>query len=293
MVQGGLLPGIIHTIAVRITCCPGLRGYYRYFLIVPEDTITLYPHNSLTEREPGQGRVFIIRGMDMRFSHISLIAVMLVVIAVALAGCSGSSPAAPSSSGTQTTGTAAGAASGGSSVPAAGSVVSGANLFGNANYKWYEYKMTSKDMSSNTKFEVSQDTYKGKAVKHTKMTSTMTTPMAATTIYDIYMDASGVSMGGHMKMISNGQTIMDQDIPAGDPSKTPKDPTADPTVQYTFVGVEPVNVPAGTYPAAMKYTANIQGMTSTYWTAPGVPTFVKMVMKSTDGDITEELVGWG
>ena len=153
--------------------------------------------------------------------------------------------------------------------------------------------MTSKDMSSIMKTEVSQDTYKGKAATHTKMTSTMTTPMAATTIYDMYVDASGVSLGGHMKMISNGQTVMDQDIPPGDTSKAPKDPNVDKTVQYTFVGVEPVTVPAGIYPAAMKYTATIQGMTSTYWTAPGVPMFVKMVVKSTDGDITQELVGWG
>jgi hypothetical protein len=153
--------------------------------------------------------------------------------------------------------------------------------------------MTSKDMSSNMKTEVFQDSYQGKAATHTKMTNTMTTPMAATTIIDMYMDVSGVSLGGHMKMISNGQTVMDQDIPPGDTSKAPKDPNADKTAQYIFVGVEPVTVPAGTYPAAMKYTATVQGMTSTYWTATGVPMFVKMVVKSADGDITQELVGWG
>ena len=231
-------------------------------------------------------------GNRMKISRISFIAIMLVVIAVAIAGCSSTSPTAPATGGTPAT-TTGGTTSGGSSAPATGSVISGANIFGNANYKWFEYKMTSKDMSSDMKTEVSQDTYNGKAVTHTKMTSTMTTPMAATTIYDMYVDASGVSLGGHMKMISNGQTVMDQDIPPGDPSKAPKDPNVDKTVQYTFVGVEPVTVPAGIYPAAMKYTATIQGMTSTYWTAPGVPMFVKMVVKSTDGDITQELVGWG
>jgi hypothetical protein len=217
---------------------------------------------------------------------------MLVVIAVAIAGCSSTSPTTSTTGGTPAATTAAGAPSGGS-APAAGSVVSGASLFGNANYKWFEYKMTAKDMSSNMKTEVSQDTYKGKAATHTKMTSTMTTPMAATTIIDMYVDASGVSQGGHMKMISNGQTVMDKDIPPGDTSQVPKDPNTDKTVQYIFVGVEPITVPAGTYPAAMKYTATIQGMTSTYWTAPGVPMFVKMVVKSTEGDITQELVGWG
>ena len=153
--------------------------------------------------------------------------------------------------------------------------------------------MTSKDMSSNIKTEISQETYQGKTATHTKMTSTMTTPMSAITVTDMYMDASGVSLGGHIKMISNGQTVMDQDIPPGDTSKAPKDPNTDKTIQYTFVGVEPVTVPAGIYPASMKYTATIQGTTSTYWTVSGVPMFVKMVMKSADGDITEELVGWG
>jgi hypothetical protein len=228
-------------------------------------------------------------GNRMKISRISIIAIMLVVIAVAIAGCSSTTP---TTGGAPAATTAAGAKPG-SSAPAAGSVVSGASLFGNANYKWFEYKMTAKDMSSNMKTEVSQDTYKGKAATHSKMTSTMTTPMAATTITDMYVDASGVSLGGHMKMISNGQTVMDQDIPPGDTSKAPKDPNTDKTVQYIFVGVEPVSVPAGTYPAAMKYTATIQGMTSTYWTAPGVPMFVKMVVKSTEGDITQELVGWG
>lgn len=229
----------------------------------------------------------------MRFSHIGIIAVVLVVIAVALAGCSGSSPTTPSGGGTPASTSSAGAASGASSAPATGSVVSGANLFGNSNYNWYEYKMTAKDMSSNIKTEVSQGTYQGKTATHSKMTNTMTTPMNAITIIDSYVDASGVFLGGHMKMISNGQTIMDRDIPPGDSSTVPNDPNTDKTVQYTFVGVEPVTVPAGTYPVAMKYTATIQGMTSTYWTSPGVPTFVKMVMKSTGGDITEELVGWG
>ena len=235
----------------------------------------------------------IFGGMRMKYSRISIIAIVLVVIAVAIAGCSGTSPTTPPTGGTPAVTTAAGAPSATTSAPAAGSIVSGAGIFGNANYKWFEYKMTSKDMSSNMKTEVSQDTYNGKAATHTKMTMTSTTPMAATTIYDMYVDASGVSLGGHMKMVSNGQTILDQDIPPGDSSKTPKDPNADKTMQYTFVGVEPVSVPAGTYPAAMKYTATIQGMTSTYWTAPGVPMFVKMVVKSTDGDITQELVGWG
>jgi hypothetical protein len=125
--------------------------------------------------------------------------------------------------GTPATTASAGAKPGTASAPAAGSVVSGESFFENANYKWFEYKMSSKDMSSNMKTEVSQDTYNGKAATHTQMTMTTTTPMADTTITDMYVDASGISLGGHMKMISNGKTVLDEDIPPGDTSKAPKD----------------------------------------------------------------------
>ena len=77
----------------------------------------------------------------MRFSHISLIAVMLVVIAVALAGCTGSSPAQPRPAGgnTPAAGSTTSGSSGSGSQPSA---VSGADLFGNLNYNWVEYKMS-------------------------------------------------------------------------------------------------------------------------------------------------------
>ena len=114
-------------------------------------------------------------------------------------------------------------------------------------------------MSSNMKTEVSKETYQGKAATHSKMTSTMTTPMAATTITDMYIDVSGVSLGGHIKMISNGQTVMDQDIPPGDTSKAPKDPNTDKTVQYTFVGVEPVTVPGWCIPGRDEIYGNHSG----------------------------------
>lgn len=56
---------------------------------------------------------------------------------------------------------------------------------------------------------------------------------------------------------------------------------------------EPVTVPAGIYPDAMEYTSNGQGTISTYWTASGIPGFIKMVENSTDGNNTRELAGWG
>jgi hypothetical protein len=59
------------------------------------------------------------------------------------------------------------------------------------------------------------------------------------------------------------------------------------------VGIEPVSVGAGTYPAATKYMVTSEGQKIYYWTAPGVPTFVKFQSLSSDGDIVMELNGWG
>jgi hypothetical protein len=93
--------------------------------------------------------------------------------------------------------------------------------------------------------------------------------------------------GGSMTMdcSSTGQT-------SGQPSSSnPADVKSD--VKFTFVGIEPVSVGAGTYPAATKYLVTSQGQKIYYWTAPGVPTFVKFLAASKDGDVVMELNGWG
>jgi hypothetical protein len=192
--------------------------------------------------------------IKMKISRISTVAIMLVVIAVAIAGCSSTSPAAPATGEAPSTTTAAGAPSGGSSAPAAGSVVSGANIFGTASpYNWIEYKMSSSGITIFTKYEKS-----GKCT--------------------VRMVGEGLPSGG-----------MTQDCSAtgGQQQQNPSEVSSD--VTYTFVGIEPVSVPAGTYPAASKYTSTYQGVTSTFWTAPGVPGFVKMQTS----DATMELNGWG
>src|SRR5512139_2006759 len=93
--------------------------------------------------------------MDMKVSHISLLAVTLVVTAAIFAGCSGTSTAAPPAGGTGTTGTSPSGSttlSGGgtqttdtSSPGSSGTqaaAVTGADLFGHLNYNWVEYKTT-------------------------------------------------------------------------------------------------------------------------------------------------------
>ena len=192
----------------------------------------------------------------MKFSHISVIAIIFVVIAVSIAGCTSSSPATPAAP------AAGGAPSGGSTVPAAGTDVTGANIFGTgASYNWIEYKMSAGGMTVFTKFE--------KTGKCTMRMEGKDLPGGSMTI-----DCS-----------STGQT-------SGQPaSSNPADVKSD--VKFTFVGIEPVSVGAGTYPAATKYMITSQGQKIYYWTAPGVPTFVKFVSPSSDGDIVMELNGWG
>ena len=199
----------------------------------------------------------------MKISRISVIAIILVVIAVAIAGCSSTSPTTPATTGGTTAATpaatiATGAPSGTTSVPSAGSSVSGANIFGGATpYNWIEYKMSSGGMTIYTKYEKS-----GKCT--------------------IRMEGANLPSGGMTQDCSStgGQA-------QSDPSKVGSD------VTYTFVGIESVSVPAGTYPAASKYTSTYKGVSATFWTAPGVPGFVKMVSGSSDGSATMELNGWG
>jgi hypothetical protein len=79
---------------------------------------------------------------------------------------------------------------------------------------------------------------------------------------------------------------------AGEPAQSnPADVKSD--ARFTFVGVEPVSVGAGTYPAATKYKITSDGHDTFYWTAPGVPTFVKFMSSSGNGNVVMELNGWG
>ncbi len=203
-----------------------------------------------------------LEGVVLKISRISIIAIMLVVIAVAIAGCSSTSPTVPATTVTTTKATTAAATtttvapSGTTSAPAAGSVVGGAAIFGSspASYNWIEYKMSSGGMTVFMKI----DKVKGTCI----------------------MRFEGGQVQGMPTEIACGS--------AGGPAQqNPNDIKSD--VQFTFVGIEPVSVPAGTYPAASKYTSTYQGITATFWTAPGVPGFVKMV----SGDATMELNGWG
>jgi len=202
----------------------------------------------------------------LKISHLSIIVIILVVIGVAIAGCSSTSPTVPTTGGTtattpaSTTGTATPTGTTSppvaASAPVAGSVVGASSIFGSgpASYNWIEYKMSSGGMTVFMKI----DKVKGTCV----------------------MRFEGQQVQGMPTEIACGSG-------SGPAQQNPNDIKSD--VQFTFVGIEPVSVPAGVYPAASKYTSTYQGVTGTFWTSSGAPGFVKMV----SGDTTMELNGWG
>lgn len=196
----------------------------------------------------------------MKILSRTIVVIILVVFAIAIAGCTSTSPPSTTPGPTQTATTAAttatGTPTGTTTAPQGGSNVTGANIFGSgaASYNWIEYKMSSSGMT-------------------------------------VFMKIDRVNGSCTMRFEGEGVQGMPSEIPCGSSGgpaqQNPNDVQSD--VQFTFVGIESVSVPAGTYPTASKYTSQYQGVTSTFWTASGVPGFVKMV----SGDTTMELNGWG
>jgi hypothetical protein len=196
----------------------------------------------------------------MRFSHISFIAVMFVVIAVALAGCTGSSPAAPSGGNAPAAGTPASASS--NSQPAA---VSGADLFGNLNYNWVEYKI---DVGSGMTMYLKQNKQTGKCSTR-------------------FEGAAAANMPAEM----NGR---EYDCKGGSSSSSspsvPDAPPSDAKVDCALLD-ESVTVPAGTF-SATKCTVTSQGTTSTSWIAKG-KFLVKTEIKTDQGNMNMVLNAYG
>ncbi|OPX62271.1 MULTISPECIES: hypothetical protein [unclassified Methanoregula] len=174
----------------------------------------------------------------MRFSHISLVAVVLVVTAVALSGCTGSSPAAPSTGGAQST---AAPASGSSGSQA--SAPSGADLFGNLNYNWVEYKMStgSGDQSMTIYYKYNKQTGKCSMRFEGAGASQMPASMQE-------MDCSGTGSS----------------TASADPNQVKSDAKIDCALLE-----ESVTVPAGTFSATRCTVTTKDGMKSTSWIAKG------------------------
>ena len=205
----------------------------------------------------------------MRITRVSIGIIVIVIVAVALAGCTTqNAPATAAGAGkAQAAGTVSGGSSGapaGGSALQPGSVVSGTGIFGAApSYNWIEYKTS---MNTGGKLMTS----------YLKIEKSGTCTMR--------MEGEGLPGGGMTIDCS----------PKGGQAQAQSDPNdVKPDVKFIFAGIEPVSVPAGTYAAASKYTVTTQGLTSTYWTAPGVPGFVKYQINTEGGPATIELNGWG
>jgi hypothetical protein len=230
----------------------------------------------------------------MKCTQVGIVAVMLIVIAVTIAGCASTSPSSSTStqaSGASSAGTSSGVAS--SSSQQTGSTVSSSSVFG-TNYNWVEYKTTAtyggKEMTTDMKSERSSGDYQGTPAIHMKMT--VTTSTGTSMVYDVYYDTAMANiLGGTSTMTYNGHT-MTTNIPASQLSTQVME-NFNHESQLTFAGVEPVTVPAGTYPAASKYTKTINETAITYWAASGIPVPVKEMTSSSTGSATLELVGWG
>jgi hypothetical protein len=190
-----------------------------------------------------------IRGMDMRFTHISLIAVMLVVIAVA--GCSGSSPTNPSGGGTQATSSSSSGSSGSSAA-----AVGGTDLFGGLNYNWVEYKM-----------------------------STGSGDQAMTIYYKYDKQTGKCSMRFEGAAAANMPASMQNIDCSSKSGSTPSDPnhvSSDAQVSCSPLD-ESVTVPAGTFSATKcTVTSASQGTTATMWVVKN-KFMVKMDAGSTQG----------
>jgi hypothetical protein len=205
----------------------------------------------------------------LRITWMNIGIIVIIIIAVALAGCA--TQTTPTTTGgagqakaTGTVSTGSSGAPSGGSAPQPGSVVTGTGIFGTIpSYTWIEYKTVmntgGKLMTTYLKIEKS-----GKCTMR--------------------MEGEGLPSGGMTIDCS----------PKGGQAQAQSDPNdVKPDVKFIFAGIEPVSVPAGTYAAASKYTVTTQGLTSTYWTASGVPGFVKFQVNTEGGPVTTELNGWG
>ncbi len=199
----------------------------------------------------------------MKVSTLGFGLIVILVIAVAFAGCTGTTQAPSGGQGPSAGGAQATAAPQGGGVQSAGSLVGADKILSGTPYNWVEYKTVTKS-GGNTVTMI----YK----------------------YDVKTGKCSMRIEGQGMQVS-GMTMDCSASGSGQAASNPNEVKSD--VKFAFVGIEPVTVPAGTYATASKYSFTSQGQTMYYWTAPGVPTFVKMSYKTPEGDMVTELNGWG
>lgn len=196
--------------------------------------------------------------------------------------------------------------------PEPGTLISKADLFGTPSLRWDEYEYSQQirnlpDSYGTSRMEKSREDFKGQSVIHENHTYALHIPgqsagMWDTTMDDMYYDEYGNMLSMHRRVIRDGQYLEDRDYPPVDLNRGTPDCSGEIfSPKYTYIGIDPVTVPAGSYPAAMKYVSDADDdalsktATVTSWFAEGVPVSVKWKIEDREKGLffTYELRGWG
>lgn len=236
-----------------------------------------------------------------------LIISIVLAIMLAVSGCSGgngtATPTSTPGPGGNTAGTPTPAATAGP-TPGVGALSTVAQLYNINAIHAYSYRLTSETggqtSTSNFALAYSDTTYSGVPAQHVSMSfdtpSTGGTSPAQMTV-DLYTSkADKKSLGGHMKMVVNGQTLMDNDIPAGQETTYSTNDMASSAAssgaQLISQGTETVTIDSKSY-ACTKYTYTSEGTVYTVWYTPQAPMPVKSRWTDNSGNTyTMELTSW-
>jgi hypothetical protein len=195
--------------------------------------------------------------------------------------------------------------------PAPGALVSKADLFGTPSLRWDEYEYSQRirglpDSYGTSRMEKSTEDSPGKSVIHENHTYGLhpeeSRALWDTTMDEMYYDEYGNMVSMHRRVIRDGEFLENRDLPPVTLNRGTPDCSG--TIfapRYTFTGTDPVTVPAGTYPGAMKYVDDTgkdplsKTSTEMFWFAPGVPVPVKWTFDDQEKGLsfTYELKGWG
>jgi hypothetical protein len=196
--------------------------------------------------------------------------------------------------------------------PAMGTAVSKADLFGTPSLNWKEYQthlvLDSAQSEGTWRIEFLDHDYAGNPAILENFTYTnhgtgtgIENPVNDTVIDDYYYDEYGNMISAHRRYTREGTFLENGEIPPVKLNKGSPDCSGDIFApRYTYIGSEPVAVPAGSYPDAMKYSGNVDASPSgnvtgiaTYWFASGVPVPVMMKIEEPGVVHTVKLTGWG
>ena len=239
-----------------------------------------------------------------------ILLIFLVTVLLAVSGCSGSNTGGtvtptPQPGGGYVVGTPTAALTPSLSPVGSSEPSSVGQLYDIRDLHAYTYRLTSevKGKTQSGIFDISfTDTiYNGVAARRIYMNfdAPATEEMGAgQMLVDIYMRRSDNStLGGHMKLVANGQTFFDLDISAGEASEYSKNDLAsssrisDPA-PLTKVGTETVTIDSKTY-SCTKYTYVDDGTPYTVWYTPQAPMPVEMKWTDDEGHSYKmELISW-